>query len=77
MIQVTRLNDSKLMINVEMIQSIQSTPDTVITFVNNEKMMVKEPLEEVSKKIIEYQRTIHDNFFIEPRLFEDLPNTVN
>jgi uncharacterized protein YlzI (FlbEa/FlbD family) len=45
MIKVTRLNDSVLMINVEMIQSLQSTPDTVITFTNHDRLMVKEPVE--------------------------------
>jgi flagellar protein FlbD len=59
MISVTRLNDSVLMINVEMIRSLQSTPDTVITFSNNDRIIVKEPVEEVSKRIVEYQRTIN------------------
>jgi flagellar protein FlbD len=36
MIKVTRLNDSVLMINADMIQSLQATPDTVITLTNND-----------------------------------------
>ncbi len=59
MIKVTRLNDSTLMINVDMIQSLQAIPETVITFTNNDKIMVKEPLEEVSQRIVDYQRTIY------------------
>jgi len=59
MIKVTRLNDSVLMINVEKIQSVQSTPDTVITFTNHDKMMVKEALEEISERIVAYQRTVN------------------
>jgi uncharacterized protein YlzI (FlbEa/FlbD family) len=42
-----------------MIQSLQAIPETVITFTNNNKIMVKEPLEEVSRKIVDYQRTIN------------------
>jgi len=61
MIKVTRLNDSALMINVDMIQSLQAIPETVITFTNNDKIMVKEPLEEVSQRIVDYQRTIYSN----------------
>ena len=61
MIKVTRLNDATLMVNVEMIQSLQAIPETVITFTNNDKIMVKEPLEEVSQKIVDYQRTIYSN----------------
>jgi len=59
MIKVTRLNDSVMVINVEKIQSLQSTPDTVITFTNHDKIMVKEPMEEVSQRIVEYQRTVN------------------
>ncbi|MBW2442720.1 MAG: flagellar FlbD family protein, partial [Deltaproteobacteria bacterium] len=61
MIKVTRLNDATLMINVDMIQSLQAIPETVITFTNNNKIMVKEPLEEVSQRIVDYQRTIYSN----------------
>ena len=61
MIKVTRLNDSVLMVNVDRIQSLQAIPETVITFTNNDKIMVKEPLEEVSQRIVDYQRTINAN----------------
>jgi flagellar protein FlbD len=73
MIKVTRLNDSTLMINVDMIQSLQAIPETVITFTNNDKIMVKEPLEEVSQKIVEYQRTIYSNPVRENRQPPDFP----
>jgi flagellar protein FlbD len=59
MIKVTRLNDSVLMINVEKIQSVQSTPDTLITFTNHDRMMVKEALEEISERIVAYQRAVN------------------
>ena len=59
MIKVTRLNDSVLVINVEMIQSVQATPDTVITFTNHDRLMVKEPVEEISQRIAEYQRSVN------------------
>ena len=58
MIKVTRLNDSVLVVNVDRIQSLQAIPETVITFTNNDKIMVKEPLEEVSARIVEYKRRI-------------------
>jgi len=61
MIKVTRLNDSVLMVNVDRIQSLQAIPETVITFTNNDKVMVKEPLEEVSQRIVAYQRRLYAN----------------
>jgi flagellar protein FlbD len=81
MIKVTRLNDAVMVINVEKIQSLQSTPDTVITFTNHDKIMVKEPLEEVSQRIVEYRRTVNctgDDFgdtgpaFQQPGIVKDL-----
>jgi flagellar protein FlbD len=61
MIKVTRLNDSVMVINVEKIQSLQATPDTVITFTNKDKIMVKEPVEEISQRIVDYQRNVNCN----------------
>ncbi|MBN2467893.1 MAG: flagellar FlbD family protein [Deltaproteobacteria bacterium] len=61
MIEVTRLDNSKVLVNVDSIQSLQATPDTVITFTTKEKMLVKEPLEEVSKKILRYQRLLYQH----------------
>ncbi len=73
MIKVTRLNDSTLMINVDMIQSLQAIPETVITFTNNDKIMVKEPLEEVSQRIVDYQRTLYSNSMREDCRPPDFP----
>ena len=75
MIKVTRLNDAVLMVNVDRIQSLQAIPETVITFTNNDKIMVKEPLEEVSQRIVEYQRTVNSKVVnrdnpIPPRIFQ-------
>jgi flagellar protein FlbD len=73
MIKVTRLNDSVLMVNVDRIQSLQAIPETVITFTNNDKLMVKEPLEEVSQKIVDYQRTINSKMVTADRPSPDIP----
>ena len=73
MIKVTRLNDATLIINVDMIQSLQAIPETVITFTNNNKIMVKEPLEEVSQKIVDYQRTINSKKVNADRPSPDIP----
>jgi flagellar protein FlbD len=59
MIKVTRFDNSELFLNVEMIQSLQAAPDTVITFSNNARIMVKEPVEKLSQQIVEYQRSIY------------------
>ncbi len=58
MITVTRLNDKPLVINAELIKTIESTPDTLITLLNGDRMIVKEAMEEVVRKAVEYGRQI-------------------
>ncbi len=59
MINVTRFNGSKIYVNADLIQTIEGTPDTVITLTNNVKIVVKERPEMVVDMVIQYQRLIH------------------
>jgi len=59
MIKVTRFNGQELAVNAELIQFVEGTPDTVITLTNKEKILVKESVDEVIKRIIEYRRSIN------------------
>jgi flagellar protein FlbD len=59
MILVTRFNGSKFYINAEMVRSVESTPDTVITLSSGEKILVKDKAEDVVRKIIVYKRMIN------------------
>ena len=58
MITVTRLNDQPLVLNAELIKTVESTPDTLITLINSDRMMVKESMEEIVRKAVEYGRQI-------------------
>lgn len=62
MILVTRLNGSKFYINAELIRSVESTPDTVITLQDDMKLIVKEPPEVVVERVVEYQRKLRIPF---------------
>lgn len=57
MIRVTRLNGKEFVVNAELIQFIEETPDTVITLLNHEKIVVKETAEDVIKRVVEYSRS--------------------
>ena len=46
MIEVTRLKGKKMMINAELIETVEETPDTVITLTNGKKFVVSESAEE-------------------------------
>lgn len=58
MIEVTRLNESKVLVNAELIESVEETPDTVISFVTGKKLIVKESRQEVKNLVILYKREI-------------------
>ena len=58
MIKVSRLNGKEYYINCELIESIERTPDTVITFLDGKKFVVVETPEEIINSIIEYKRNI-------------------
>ena len=56
MVELTRLNGSILVVNAEMIETLEATPDTVVTLVNGKKMIVKESTDEVIERIVTYRR---------------------
>ncbi len=58
MIALTRLNGQRFVMNAEKIRYIEATPDTVVCCDTGEKMMVKETLEEVMRRAIDYARII-------------------
>ncbi|MGI6587742.1 MAG: flagellar FlbD family protein [Peptococcia bacterium] len=58
MIEVTKLNDVKIIINADLIETIEATPDAVITLINGKKFVVKENVDEVMVKAIVYQQKI-------------------
>jgi flagellar protein FlbD len=59
MIQVTRINHVPLVLNANLIEHVEATPDTVISLVNGQKFMVLEDTDEVIRRVIEFQRAIH------------------
>lgn len=58
MIKLTRLNGREFVLNMELIKTLEATPDTVITLTTNEKLVVKENVDEIIKKAIQYARAI-------------------
>ena len=56
MISVTRTNGSKIYINAELIQTVEATPDTVITLTSNKKLIVRDTPQEIAERFIEYRR---------------------
>ncbi len=61
MITLHRLNNSEIVINCNLIESLEATPDVVITLQNDKKIIVKEKVDEIINSIIEYQRKVFKN----------------
>lgn len=58
MIEVTKLNNQKLLINSDLIESVEETPDTVISFTTGKKIIVKESRQDVKNLVISYKKEI-------------------
>lgn len=58
MIVLTRINDRKLVVNAELIKTVEETPDTTLTLLNGERLLVKESMEEVVRRAVEYGRQV-------------------
>jgi flagellar protein FlbD len=65
MITVTRLNDSPLVINTDLIEFVESIPDTIISLTSGKKVMVKESIDEIVARVENYQRKIYSGHLTE------------
>lgn len=58
MIEVTKMNDSKITLNADLIEVIEETPDTVITLTSGKKLLIKESRQDVRNMVIRYKQEI-------------------
>ncbi|HKM48737.1 MAG TPA: flagellar FlbD family protein [Terriglobales bacterium] len=58
MIQLTRLNNHPLAVNSDLIKFVEQAPDTVITLVNGEKIVVRESAQDVLERVVQFRRSV-------------------
>lgn len=58
MIVLTRLDQRVIVLNAELIKMIEATPDTIITLISGDTLIVRESVEDVVDRAIDYQRRI-------------------
>jgi flagellar protein FlbD len=58
MIRLTRLNHGPFLINPDLIEHLETTPDTVITLTNGHQFMVLESAEEIVERVLEFRRAV-------------------
>lgn len=56
MIKLTRFNGVDFILNCELIETLEATPDTVIATTNGKKLVVRESVEEIVEKVINYKK---------------------
>ena len=58
MITVTRLNSKPIVVNAELIRSVEENPDTTITLINGDHIIVQETMAQVVELAVEYGRSL-------------------
>jgi flagellar protein FlbD len=58
MIRLTRINHVPLVLNADLIEHVETTPDTLISMINGQKFVVLESTDDVIRKVIEFRREI-------------------
>lgn len=58
MIRVTTMDGRQIVINSDLIETIQATPDTVITFIDGKKLLVKDSVDEVINRVVEFRHRV-------------------
>jgi flagellar protein FlbD len=59
MIDLHRIDGTKILVNLDLIELIEETPDTVVTLTNDHKYVVKEKIPEIIEKIVDFKCSIH------------------
>lgn len=58
MIRLTRLNNQVLVVNSDLVKFVENAPDTVLTLITGEKILVRESADEIIRRIIEFRRSV-------------------
>lgn len=61
MIKVTRFKaqDADMVLNADLIETIEETPDTVITLTSGKKLIVEESMDEIVRRVMDYKRALN------------------
>lgn len=61
MVALRRINGKEFVLNADLIESIEVTPDTMVTLTNGKKILVQNSLEDIVRKAIKYKQLIHQS----------------
>lgn len=69
MIKLTRLNGNEFVVNCDLIENVEATPDTIVSLSTNQRYVVRERVDEVIERVAEFKRRCHPD----ARLFLKVP----
>jgi flagellar protein FlbD len=55
MIELTRLNGRSIVLNCDLIKTVEASPDTMLTLINGEKLIIREGISEVVERVLAYR----------------------
>ena len=61
MIKLQKLNGADVVVNADLIESIEAAPDTVINLATGNRFLVKNTVEDVVARVVEYKKKIHSD----------------
>lgn len=59
MIKLTRLNGAQVSLNADLVETIESAPDTTVTLVTGNRFLVRETVDQVIEKVVAYKKAVH------------------
>lgn len=62
MIHLTRTDGADIVLNAQLIEIVEATPDTVISLTTGRKVLVRESVGQVVNRVIAYERRVHSAF---------------
>lgn len=65
MVKLKKINGEEIVVNARLIETVQATPDTVITLTTKKKILVMDEVDEIVDKVIDYHHKIYSSVSIE------------
>ena len=59
MIKLHKLNGAEIVVNAELIESVEATPDTVLNLATGNRFLVRDSVQEVVEKVVEYKKKVY------------------
>jgi len=76
MIELTRLNGNTMVVNSDLIKTAEASPDTMLTLINGEKLIVREGIDEIVERVLVYRARLLTVVGRRMKHFEDLERVV-